>query len=534
MSTPENINIVQSALESSLRLHPQRIELGQAEMLTDALLNRFDDLEQRLNTYFSGSAAAEELRKGMLSYLSRINANHLIPLHFRLKVLKRFEERLDLFDSEMTAAVLNAHKIGIDMVQKEAQKEPAYYTILVDMVSHAIELAGSLMRDILGNYHAPAIITIRQVFDLMRLGMVMLPELPEGAEQEKRRLYLSVVRYELLRNLDFFSKMNSEQDMMMEELQHHIGTLTPHYLAKGELKSAEIKGYSLLISNLSHPHETAQVMPFPPRGSSADLLIVPMDDFIDKLVMSIDRAEKVLKNPVLQSKDLQIEESLHSTVIGGNAILDALRTKSRNTERQEYGNANLIAGWSLGQSIRDVQKVMVSDETALEEVDLKAIGAWTVMNISRKGLALERLSSDEPKLGVNSLIGLHWKPHRGEPFFAFIRWIRYPKVGEQQMGLEFYLRDYLPVRAVMLSVGDSKERRSWCVLATFEKDGEHTIVFPDNTVFKGMVFSVVDDRYGGYFKVLTVQHSGSNYSVCNVCIASELDTKQIDGQGLGT
>ena len=196
-------------------------------MLTDALLNHFDDLEQRLNTYISGSAGGDKLRKGMQSYLSRLNSNPLIPLHFRLKVLKRFEEQLDLFDAEMTAAILNAHKIGIDMVQKEALKEPAYYRILVDMVSHAIELAGRLVRDILGEYHAPAVITVRQVFDLMRLGMVIIPELPDSAEKQKKRLYLAIVRYELMRKLDFFSKRKSEKGMLMDELENHIGILEP-------------------------------------------------------------------------------------------------------------------------------------------------------------------------------------------------------------------------------------------------------------------------------------------------------------------
>ncbi|MDQ6978454.1 MAG: hypothetical protein Q9M75_10100, partial [Ghiorsea sp.] len=187
MTTPDNKREVQSALASDLRLHPQRLDLGQAEMLTDVLLNRFEDLEQRLNTYFSGSAAGPELRKSMQAYLSRLNSNPLIPLHFRLKVLHRFEERLDLFDAEMTAAVLNAHKIGVDMVQKEALKDPEYYRILVDMVAHAINLAGSLMKDTLGSSHAPAVITVRQVFDLMRLGMVVMPELDEGATEERSR-----------------------------------------------------------------------------------------------------------------------------------------------------------------------------------------------------------------------------------------------------------------------------------------------------------------------------------------------------------
>ena len=97
------------------------------------------------------------------------------------------------------------------------------------------------------------------------------------------------------------------------------------------------------------------------------------------------------------------------------------------------------------------------------------------------------------------------------------------------MGLQFYLRDFVPVNATMLSIGDTKEHRKWPLLASFEADGEHVIVFPDPTVFKGMVFSVEEVSHGGYYKVVQVQEVGSNYAICVAQVASELDTKHIDG-----
>ncbi len=535
MSNQDQQQHVQNALEANLRLHPQQLELGQAEMLTDALLSKFDDLEQRLNTYISGASGGEKLRKGMQSYLSRLNANPLIPLHFRLKVLKRFEGQLDLFDAEMTAAILNAHKIGIDMVQKEAQTEAGYYPILVDMVSHTIELAGRLMREDLSEYQSAAIITVRQVFDLMRLGMTILPELPEGVEEEKKRFYAAISRYELLRNLDFFRLTDKDQVMVLDELKHHIHVLHPYYLAKGGIKSAEVKGYSLMTTNLSRPHETAKVLPFAPETTATDYLLIPMDDFIDKLVTSIDRAEKVLKDPLLQSKNIQIETALQTTVVGGNAILDALRTKLREFDRQEYNNAKLTVDWGL------VDLMSVSIEEDLEEHGVVALGSdvaaapilkrgseWTVLNISKQGIAIERLSSDAPSSEVGYMVGLNWTPHRGEPRFAFIRWIRYPKPGEQHMGLEFYMKKHVVLHAVMLSVGDTSQHRKWPVLISFDDNNEHTVMFPDANIFKGLVFSIQRGVQKDLFKVTEFLQQGSNYSLCLVGEASELDTTNVD------
>jgi hypothetical protein len=196
--------------------------------------------------------------------------------------------------------------------------------------------------------------------------------------------------------------------------------------------------------------------------------------------------------------------------------------------------------WSLRHGISVVQRAFASREHTLSEQvlveeendttsDTSSAHVWTVINISRQGMAIERLGASLPKMGVNALVGLHWQPHRGEPFFAFIRWMRYPKEGEQQLGLQFYLRDFVPVNATMLSIGDTDEHRKWPLLATFEADGEHVIVFPDPAVFKGMVFSVEDGRHGGYYKVVQVQETGPNYAICIARVASELDTRHIDG-----
>jgi len=48
-------------LDTDLRLHPQKLELGKAELLTDALTLPFTDIEKRLSQYISGSSKDEKL-----------------------------------------------------------------------------------------------------------------------------------------------------------------------------------------------------------------------------------------------------------------------------------------------------------------------------------------------------------------------------------------------------------------------------------------------------------------------------------------
>ena len=52
-------------LDTDLRLHPQRLELGKAELLTDALRLPFVDIDKQLTRYIAGAdtASAEALRR---------------------------------------------------------------------------------------------------------------------------------------------------------------------------------------------------------------------------------------------------------------------------------------------------------------------------------------------------------------------------------------------------------------------------------------------------------------------------------------
>jgi hypothetical protein len=518
-------------LDTDLRLHPQKLELGKAELLTDALTLPFVDIENRLTKYIAGDPdQTAELRRSMKAYLARLNSNPLIPLHFRLKVLNRFEKELELFDAEMTAAVLNAHKIGVDMVQKAARTQPSYYRILVDMVASAIDLAVKLLRMSLERYQAPAVIATRQVFDLARLGLTIVPLLTDDALAERDRLYRSICTHEMLRMLDFFGKSHADQKMTWKELQHHIVVLKPLLCRKDE-PAPDIPDHTVMIISLSRPNDPGKVVSKVPSPASSDCIAIPMDMFIDRLVTAVNRVENVMHSTDSQKSDLFTEEALHTTIVGGNAILDAVRTKPRGPDRKDYTGTRVVLEWNPRKSfVEAFTNLIASDYEYAPTADL-GDDAWMVANISSNGVGLERPNGKPMPLGVNTIIGLNWAPHRNEPMLGFIRWIKEPKPGEQRMGIEFFGKEFRLFKGQMLG-GNSDDRemtesRSWPVLV---KPGKkfHTVIFPDNKIFRTMTFVLAQNGKSSYFKVIEVTKTGPNYSLCKVVPASMEATKQID------
>lgn len=513
-------------LDTDLRLHPQKLELGKAELLTDALTLPFTDIEKRLAQYIAGSspAEAESLRKSMKNYLARLNANPLIPLHFRLKVLNRFERELELFDGEMTAAVLNAHKIGVTLVQKAARSQPAYYRILADMVANAIELAVKLLRLSMESYQAPAVIATRQVMDLARLGLSVAPVLKEDALSERDRLYRAVANFELLRMLDFYGKSHAEQKMTWEELQNHVVVLRPQYVRKGDTPPS-FEDSTLLVTNMAKPNDPARVMNSLPDSLAYDVIVIPMDTFVERLVTAINRVESILKSQEEQRHDLITEESLHRTIVGGNALLDALRMKERSAERIEQQGTRIIIEWDIAKSFVEAHSALVMSEYEYAPSQADTDVAWSVTNLSNTGVGLERMSFEPIDLSVGAMIGLSWIPHHGEPMLGFIRWIKQPKPGEQRMGIEFFNEKFRLVKGGLIGSGGDEltEKRAWPILLRPTKKGTIAI-FPDARIYRNMTFAIAHEGERIHLKVSRIIRSGVNFTICQVVRPKELET----------
>jgi len=529
MSNEKVANLMETVsfeLDTDLRLHPQKLELGKAELLTDALTLPFMDIEKRLNQYITGQDSDEKiaLQRSIKAYLAKLNSNPLIPLHHRLKVLKRFEEELELFDAEMTAAVLNAHKIGVDLVRQAAQNESAYHRILVDMVSNALELAVKMLRIGLEKYQAPAVLTTRQSFDLMRLGLSVIPVLEERDVSEKTRLFKAVGNHEMMRMLDFFGKTPQEQKIVWRELQHHIQELEPVFVYKDE-PLPKLSGSTFMITQFSRPNEAASILSKLPARFNIDSVLIPADNFIDRLVTAIGRVETVLQNPDLQHNDLHTEEALHGTITGGNAILNTMRSRQRSSERKKQGSSKLMVEWNAPKALQEANIAASLDQYEFAPAEGSNPDSWSIIDMSDDGIGIERLAEYIPKSAVGSLVGLSWIPHNGEPLLGIVRWLKEPKPGEQRMGIKFFQHEFKNYKGTIVGGGteEMSNKRSWPVLVKAGKKF-HTALFPDCRVFRNMVFLLTQDGKGAHFKVIKVTKGGPNYCMCDI-VPANLGTK---------
>lgn len=519
-------------LDTDLRLHPQKVELGKAELLTDALTIPFMDIEKRLNQFVVSASDAEKLslKKSMKAYLAKLNANPLIPLKFRLKVLSNFERELELFDSEMTAAVLNAHKIGVNLVQEAARNESGYHRVLVDMVSNALELAVKMLQIGFEKHRQPAVLTIRQAFDLMRLGLSVLPVLPENTTSERERLQKVVSNHEFLRMLDFYGKSEDEQKMTWRELQHHVGTLEPELIRKADAVP-ELTDETYMVTNMIRPNDSAKVLSSIPDQSLADMIVIPLDKFVDRMVTAINRVETVLKTSHLQTSELFTEEALHTTIIGGNAILKTLREQKRVNKRQDCSGVRLILEWDARKAFKEAFSSVVLNDYEYAPSQGVNRAAWGAIDISNQGVGLEKLGEGQLGPGVGAMVGLNWIPHNDQPMLGTIRWIKEPKSGELQMGIKFLKQELKLYKGTMLgqkSGDDINQSRSWPVLI---KPGNpyHTAVFPDSKVHKNMTFMLSDEGKGAHFKVAKVMKTGPNFSFCKIAAVEALKaTEHLD------
>jgi len=524
-------------LQSDLRLHTQRPELGRAELLTDALILPFTDIESRLSQLALSSSEldAKQLRKSMKSYLGRLNANPHIPLKFRLKVLSRFEQELNLFDGEMTAAVLNAHKIGVILVQEKARSEPDYYPVLIDMVANAIELSVKLLRLSLEQYRAQTVLATRQFFDLARLGLDVAAACTDLPKEATTRLFKAICNHELLRKMDFFAHPPAMQQRIWLELQFHVGVLQPQFLRQGVSPAATCTA-PLLLTNLNRPNNPASVSLQLTEALAFDAFVIPLAAFTERVEMAVHHAGSILHQPDMQKQVLHTEHELENTMLGCTAILNALNEEPRQDERGSRIDARIVLQLHATKAL---QQAFAGDDGYGKKEPTqqnRTNNTWRIANLHADGVCLERVDSGSVPQIVGALVGLHWLLPEVPPDLPFcrenpqqipelkrlgiVRWIKAVKPGEQQLGITFIEDGYLLAQAVMLGGGqDAEARRTWPVLLR-RYLGKRSMILPETGIYREMTFMLSQAGRQAPFKVSDVEQAALNYTCCHIVLAN--------------
>ncbi|RME85430.1 MAG: hypothetical protein D6771_03240, partial [Zetaproteobacteria bacterium] len=473
----ELLESVSFELDTDLRLVAQKMELGKAELLTDAIRLPFQDIQKDLERYVlsGGEEERERLKKRMKNYLARLNANPLLPLHFRLKVLDRFERELDLFDGELAAATLNSHKIAIEMVQQAAREHAEYLPTLLHMITGAVELALRLLRLDIERYTPPHVLALRQLFEIARLGIAVAEALEEEHPAEVVAFRRALATHEIIRAVDMFGYARPQQQLIWKELRHHIDHFVPFFVHRGEQPKKPIQG-SVMITWYTKLHQRPEVQPQLPERFIADAIVIPLDAGLERIVKAVDRAQKLVRHLVSKERvDLITEEALRATLIGGQALLDGMRHIPRRAPRQQTPGKHVVLIWDAAKAITEARAMAVLEHYEEAPMERMKRDAWMVRDLSASGAGLERLWNKPLPGEVGSLVALSWIPHEGEPTLGYVRWAKEIKPGEWRLGVEFETRAWRLLRAMPAYLHEEAEARRFPILLRKEQDGVYAL-----------------------------------------------------------
>jgi len=521
-------------------LIPQAMDPGNAEVLDDSLLQALHDIECRLRGFSLNSPAEESksLARDMKRLIGKLNAEPDIPLNFRRQVLRRFEKSLDLFDTEMASAVLNAHKIAIMQLLQTAREDKRYRPILLEMISNALEIAIKRLLIKLEQYRTPSIIITRQFFDLARIGLDISAAEGDTTPAETTRLNRMVCNYEMLRKLNFFGKAHSLQKAIWQELQHYIGILKPRLYHSGDTFPNSSDNILMFI-NLHKPNDPGRIVDHLPETIEYDCIVIPLAPFIQRIREALQKTENVLHHQHLQEKNLHTERSLENTLIGCKAILDALKSEKR-APRQTQTGIRVQLGLDPSIAILKAFTPTRRNKTGSTSELFNQARAWNVVDLNQHGICLERMHAQAITVLPDSLVGLQWyfgddqlefkfipwkdgmdQENPEAPRLGFIRWVRENRSGEQRIGIEFFDAHHKLSKAALAQGQREVDDRP--ALPVLVKPGKtmHTTTVPGTKVYKDMTFMIVHGHQRAHFKIREITHTGQNYTRCEIVRARQ-------------
>lgn len=502
-------------LEEDIRLLPQKMELGRLELLTQSVKLPFEQIQQQLQAYARrpSSHLRDELRREIKRYLGRLNANPLFPLSFRLKVLESFESYTELFDVELIAQVLNAYKIGIQLLQKSAMKRSEYWPILIRWTAKTLELAEVLLFDVLQSHRVQHVIAMRQTMDLMKLGMMAAQNEAVEAPADIERLYRAVVRHELLRCMDLYSHTHEEQQLIRGELGRFCNRIEPAYVAKGDPLPRDMDIY--LITAIHEPHHRPYKLARLPAKAERELILMPLGDFLEAIKHDIKLAKAAAELSEEERAEVMSKERFREIMGGAVFIPKALQTLQRKHPREVVQGVRVLIDMDIQSAFASfTAKGLCLGGDMLNPAERRE--AWSVRDTSESGMHIESIHEAPLELVVGQLVGIRWVEQRLGVNVGFVKWYREEKPGNQHMGIKFLGKGLRPVRGVVVLSDVVQFPTSMHFLQHPDFPKELLVPKPGLQIGDRLRFQLEGDEVACHVTLLL--REGVNYTYCGVSL----------------
>jgi len=451
-------------------------EMGQLSALTDAILLLFQNIDARLTKYLTSNDASEkeELHKEIKQFLGRINSNHLIPLHFRLRVLASFSREASFLNADLTSAILNAYQVGILLLLEEAKEKEESNLALGLMCSQAIQLAMRVARLQLSQYFELGHQITAQVHTLARIGFAALMKCPESP---KRQTHYENVRnalawFELMRLSDFFRLTRSEQETVYKHIESCINKIAVLYVPK-KMAVTSTPGHTYLVSNVGDRFSRPERVPDLDPVHKNDRVVLDISVLLPLLRDQLDEVTAHLEDSERQRRDLRIEDEIYATLMATRHMLNSMEKLPRKFRRDRITEDFTLVG-NLESALKLINRPHVKLlPTGIDGKESDLSSSWSTFDMSSVGIGAE--TTDAQNLPqISSLVRLVWSRKDAEyPFWATLVWRRHLAVGigRTRAGLQFLPgkpavvqvhtpgRDKAPALAARMS--DARELLLW-------------------------------------------------------------------------
>ncbi|MDX8393858.1 MAG: hypothetical protein R8K21_04650 [Mariprofundales bacterium] len=512
----------QKFISSLLTSDIQLPNLGKIGAVSNAVQMMLRDIEKQLAAYLASDNEIERqhLHDDMIDFLSKMNANPMLSLDFRIKTLRAFRNELELLDEELIVAILDSYKISINVLLNNNDKSDESRLTLGSLCCEAISLGMHVQRWLVMRYCEPGFRMNRQIHELMRLGIMSLDNMNNPiARRYIMNIQHGIAWYELMRTIDFFRLTSDGQQTLYDALEPFVRKMKAMYLAKGETIPQHM-GAKYLVSIVGDNHGKPEYRTKTPHDYNKDYIVLEMTNLIAALKRQLGEAQRYLDgvrtgslSPELMQgntpQTIKLQKMICST------ILDGFRRIPHSHQREAVEGQEV---WVINDLYRALRLLnpLESLKTNVDDPNesVEHTSAWHVRDISEAGVGLETNEKPKKIAEASTLVRVVWTDVTSpNPLWAQVRWVRQQKHdGSTHMGLKFLPH---PLKQIWIKVNNDKKREP--ALASLIASHEYVLWAPTNKDMKTgvkIIMYVNNKKYK--YKILLSSRKGKNFSVYRV------------------